>query len=126
MGLPPTGKIVARPMLVRACGCTQEFQVYETDRYRQQRQAKFQSTRCPACAAKVAAEQNRKGGAPAKPDVLKLLPAGAQVMLTVDANGNWSGKLTAEGKTVALPTQPGFGPQAVIAALARLHLGIGG
>jgi hypothetical protein len=52
MGLPPTGEIVARPMLVRACGCVQEFQHYEVDKFRAARQAKFQATRCPACAAK--------------------------------------------------------------------------
>ena len=34
MGLPPKGEIVARPMLVRACGCLQEFQHYAVDKYR--------------------------------------------------------------------------------------------
>jgi len=52
MGLPPTGEIVARVMLARACGCVQEFQHYKVDKYRAQRQAKFQGTRCPACVAK--------------------------------------------------------------------------
>ena len=42
MGLPPKGEIVARPMVVRACGCLQEFQHYAVDKYRAQRLAKFQ------------------------------------------------------------------------------------
>lgn len=125
MPSPPSGKIISRPMLVRACGCTQEFQYYEVDKYRTQRQAKFQNTRCPACAAKLVAEQNRKAGGSAKTDVLKRLPAGTQVTLKLLPDGNWAGTLAANGKSVELPAQPGFGPQAVIAALARLHLGVG-
>ena len=49
----PSGKIVARPMVVRACGHQQEFQHYEVDKYRAQRLAKFQQTRCAECAAKL-------------------------------------------------------------------------
>src|SRR5262245_14634800 len=57
MGMPPTGEIVARVMLARACGCLQEFQHYKVDKYRGERQAKFQRTRCPACAAQLVKEQ---------------------------------------------------------------------
>jgi hypothetical protein len=42
----PSGKIVGRPMVVRACGHEQEFQHYAVDKYRAQRLAKFQQTRC--------------------------------------------------------------------------------
>src|SRR3712207_6570769 len=52
MGVP-TGEIVARPMVTRACGCLREFQHYAVDRYRTQRLAKFQSTRCEDCVAKL-------------------------------------------------------------------------
>ena len=55
----PTGKIVARPMVVRACGHEQEFQNYAVDKYRAQRLAKFQRTRCAECAAKLVDEQQR-------------------------------------------------------------------
>ncbi len=41
MGLPPTGEVVARPMVRRACGHEQEFQHYAVDKYRAQRLAKF-------------------------------------------------------------------------------------
>ena len=55
----PSGKIVARPMVVRACGHEQEFQHYTVDKYRAQRQAKFQSTRCPDCVAKLVEEERK-------------------------------------------------------------------
>ena len=57
MGLPPTGEVVARPMVRRACGHEQEFQHYAVDKYRAQRLAKFQKSRCPACVAKLEEEQ---------------------------------------------------------------------
>jgi hypothetical protein len=78
MGLPPTGEIVARPMVARACGCVQEFQHYKVDRYRAQRLAKFQGSRCPACAAKLGEEQRGAVGPP-KGEALKALPAGTMV-----------------------------------------------
>src|SRR5436309_13168985 len=98
MGLPPTGEVVARVMLPRACGCLQEFQHYKVDKYRAQRQAKFQRTRCPACVAKLVEEQ-RRTAPPPKREVLQLLPAGSQVTLTRRADGSWGGTLTAEGAT---------------------------
>src|SRR3954469_21893767 len=58
----PSGKIVARPMVTRACGHKQEFQHYEVDKYRPQRLAKFQKTRCAGCAAKLVEEQRRGWG----------------------------------------------------------------
>ena len=53
----PSGKIVARPMVARACGHEQEFQHYTVDKFRAQRLAKFQRTRCAECAAKLVEEQ---------------------------------------------------------------------
>jgi hypothetical protein len=112
----PTGKIVERPMLARACGCVQEFQVYEVDRYRAQRQAKFQSTRCPACAAKVVAQQ---------PPVLKKweafarLPAGTQMALTRLPDGTWAGSLAADGVTAQASAA---NPQGLTIALAHAWL----
>src|SRR3954470_15049533 len=96
MGLPPTGKIVARPMVTRACGHKQEFQHYEVDKYRAQRLAKFQRTRCADCVAKLNEEQRRMAPIP-KAEALKQLPAGTQVALTLREDGSWAGELTANG-----------------------------
>ena len=118
MGLPPKGEIVSRPMLTRACGCQQEFQVYAVDRYRAQRQAKFEQTRCPTCVAKLQAEQRQPAGLP-KAEALKLLPPGTQVALTLGPDGAWAGTLAAGGTTVELAGPAGAGPQAVVGALAQ-------
>ncbi len=122
MPQPPSGKIVARVMLARACGCVQEFQHYEVDKYRSARQAKFQSTRCPACAAKVA-EANKQKAALPKREALKELPPGTQVTLTRGRDGAWGGTLSAEGTTVevvGVAREAGPGMQAVAVELARL------
>src|SRR5262245_59882951 len=121
MGLPPTGKVVARPMVVRACGHEQEFQHYEVDKYRAQRLAKFQRTRCPACAARLAEEQ-RQALPPAKGEALRQLPPGTQMTLSKGADGSWGGTLSAGGTTVEVAGaggESGPGPQAVVVALAR-------
>src|SRR6516162_8397697 len=124
MGLPPTGEIVARVMLPRVCGCLQEFQHYKVDKYRAQRQAKFQSTRCPACVAKLV-EEERKALPPRKGEVLKQLPPGTQVTLSRAADGSWGGTLSADGtavEMVGVAGDSGPGPQAVTVALARLWI----
>jgi hypothetical protein len=119
----PSGKIVARPMVVRACGHEQEFQHYTVDKYRAQRLAKFQKTRCSACAAKLLEEQRLAAEAlPKKGEVIKSLPPGTQVSLTRQADGSWSGTLSADGKTVQTTGVAEAGPQSVIVALARLWL----
>ena len=120
MGLPPRGEIVARPMVARVCGCLQAFQHCAVDKYREQRLAKFQRTRCPTCVAKLVEEQRR--AAPPKGEAFKLLPAGAQVSLTLRPNGSWAGTLAAGGTTVEAAGAAGAGPQAVVVALARLWL----
>jgi hypothetical protein len=123
MGLPPTGKIVARPMLKRACGHQQEFQHYEVDKYRAQRQAKFERTRCADCAAKLLEEQRQAAAAlPRKGEALKSLPPGTQLSLKRLPDGAWSGRLSADGKTVEATGTALDGPQAVVVALARLWL----
>ncbi len=117
----PTGKIVARPMVARACGHEQEFQHYAVDKYRAQRLAKFQSTRCADCVAKLNEEQQRSAEAvPTKGEALKGLPAGTKVTLTRQANDSWNGTLTAGGITVDAVGVVGAGPQSVIVAMARL------
>ena len=115
----PSGKIVARPMVVRACGHEQEFQHYAVDKYRAQRLTKFQGSRCPACVAKLQEEQRQAAATP-KGAALKALPAGTQVTLTLKADGTWQGTLTAGGKAVEADGPVGAGPQAVVVALARL------
>ena len=115
----PSGAIVARPMVVRACGHQQEFQHYAVDKYRPQRLAKFQRTRCADCVAKLNEEQQRASPLP-RAEVLKRLPAGTQVALTLRPDGSWSGTLAAGGTRVEAAGVAGAGPQSVIVALARL------
>jgi hypothetical protein len=117
MGVP-TGEIVARPMVARACGCLCEFQHYAVDRYRAQRLAKFQSTRCPACVAK--AEEERKAALaalPGKGEAIQGLPNGTQISLTRKPDGKWLGVLTAEGTKVEAIAD---WPQGLSGTLARL------
>lgn len=116
----PSGPVVSRPMLKRACGCEQEFQFYAVDRYRAERMAKFQQTRCPACVAKLE-EERRLVGLPKKGEAFKSLPAGAAVSLQLQPNGEWSGKLTAGGQSVEA-VEATAGPQSLILTLTRLWL----
>src|SRR5262249_42550438 len=119
MGLPPKGEIIARPMVKRACGCMQEFQHYAVDKYRAQRLAKFQGSRCPACVAKLEEGQRGAAGMPTG-EALRWLAPGTKVSLTLLPDGEWGGTLTAGGKTVETAGTGGAGPQAVVVALARL------
>jgi hypothetical protein len=119
----PKGKIVARPMVVRACGHEQEFQHYEVDKFRAQRLAKFQQTRCATCVAKQIEEEQRQAAAmPSKAEVIKRLPAATQVTLLRQEDGSWSGTLSANGMTVNAAGIAGAGPESVIVAMARLWL----
>jgi hypothetical protein len=118
MGVLPSGEVVARPMLTRACGCVREFQYYAVDRYRAQRQAKFQQTRCEACVAKLVEEQRRTIALP-KGEAFKALPPGTELSLTRRPDGTWAGTLTAEGTAVEATSE---GPQALAVVLARLWL----
>jgi hypothetical protein len=105
-------------MVARSCGHQQEFQEYEVDKYRDQRLAKFQSTRCAECVARLNAE--RQAAIP-KGEAVKLLPAGTQVSLTL-RDGSWSGTLAANGKQVETAGERGAGPQTVIGTLAQLWI----
>ena len=117
----PSGKIVGRPLVARACGHRQEFQHYEVDKYRAQRLAKFQRTRCAECAAKLVEEQRRAAETvPKKGEALKLLPPGTQMTLTRLPDGSWGGTLAAEGTVVKADGVAGAGPQSVVVALAKL------
>jgi hypothetical protein len=104
-------------MLRRACGCEQEFQHYAVDKFRAQRQAKFQQTRCPACVARSQAEEREAAAAlPKKGEALQMLPHGTRVEISRRPDGRWIGSLTAGGRTVEVE---GDGLQAVTVALAR-------
>jgi hypothetical protein len=116
----PSGKVVDRPMVKRACGCVCEFQYYSVDRFRAERLAKFQTTRCPNCVAKLEQER-RLFSLPKKGDAFKALPAGATIHLEMKADGSWLGILTAEGEKVEA-VEPLTGPQALILTLTRLWL----
>jgi hypothetical protein len=109
---PPSGAIIARPMIKRACGCIGEFQHYEVDKYRTQRQAKFEATRCPACAAKQIASQR----VPSKTEAMTSLPTGATFVLVRMEDGSWAGKLMAEGATVEAAMTS---TQSLVVALAQ-------
>ncbi len=123
MGVP-TGEVVARPMVARACGCMREFQHYAVDRYRAQRLAKFQKTRCEVCVEKLNTEQRQAAAVvPKKGEAFRLLPEGAQFALTRKADASWTGKLTANGQTVEAE---GDGPHGLTLALARVWLSANG
>jgi hypothetical protein len=117
----PTGQIVARPMVARACGCLCEFQHYAVDKYRAQRLAKFQSTRCAACVAKADEERKQAAAAlPGKGEAILGLPKGTQITLTRRPDGKWLGTLAAEGTTVEAVAE---WPQGLSGTLARLWAG---
>jgi hypothetical protein len=108
-------------MVTRSCGHKQEFQHYEVDKYRAQRLAKFQSSRCADCVLKLNEEQ-RKAAPLAKAAAIKLLPPGSQLSLTQRADGSWAGTLAAGGKQVEAAEGVGAGPQALIGTLAQRWL----
>jgi hypothetical protein len=117
MGVP-TGEIVARPMVARACGCLCEFQHYATDKYRAQRLAKFQQTRCAACVAKLEEERRRLVAArPAKGEAVRALPLGARIAITRRPDGLWAGTLTVKEMTVEAVADS---PQPLPVTLAQL------
>jgi len=117
MGMP-SGEIVARPLVARACGCLREFQHFAKDKYREQRLAQFQKTRCEVCVAKLNEEQKRAAAAvPKVGAVCRSLPAGSQIAMTRSADGSWAGTLTAGGLTV---DGAASGPQELTVLLARL------
>src|SRR5215212_11197357 len=107
----PSGEVIAWPKVARACGCAKEFQHYAVDKYRAQRLAKFQQSRCPECVAKLVEEQRRAAPLP-KAEALKQLPAGTQVALTLQPDGLWAGTLTADGVAVKTTGVVGAGPSA--------------
>ncbi len=121
----PTGKIVARPMVARACGHLQEFQHYTVDKFRAQRLAKFQKTRCAECAAKLTGKKRRRA-AEALPKKGEAAPdpyrRERRWLLTRQADGSWAGTLSANGTTVTTAGIVGAGPQAVVVAMARLWM----
>ena len=120
MGVP-SGEIVARPMVARACGCMCEFQHYAVDKYRAQRLAKFQSTRCAACVAKWEEERRQAAAAlAAEGEAIQGLPNGTQIALVRKPDGKWAGTLTAEGTTVEAVAD---WPQGLAGTLARLWAG---
>jgi hypothetical protein len=125
MGVP-SGEIVARPMVARACGCVCEFQHYARDKYRAERLAKFQQTRCAACVARLEEERRREVAArPAKNEAVRALPSGTQIGLTRRPDATWAGTLTAAGTTVeAVADSPGPLP-ATLAQLWAVARGAG-
>src|SRR5256885_6288154 len=117
MGMP-SGEIVARPLVARACGCLREFQEFAKDRYREQRLARFRQTRCEVCVAKLNAEQQRAAAAlPKVGKVFQSLPPGAKVSMTRGPDGTWAGSLDAGGTAVE---GVAGGPQELTVLLARL------
>ena len=91
------------------------------DRYRPQRLAKFQRTRCAECAAQLVEEQQRAAAAlPTKGEALRSLPPGTQVSLTRRPDGRWAGTLAAAGTAVEMAGGGEAGPRSVLGALARL------
>lgn len=120
----PSGEVVARPMVARACGCLREFQFYAVDKYRAQRLAKFQKTRCEVCVAKLNEEQKQAAAnIPKKGEAFKQLPPGTVMTVRCRDDGTWTGSITAEGTTAEAD---GEGPQGVALALARAWMAAAG
>jgi hypothetical protein len=95
-----------------------EFQHYAVDKYRAQRLAKFQKTRCAECVNKLNEEQQKAAAAlPKKGEALQALPIGTQVTISRLPNGTWTGKLTAGGTPVETI---GDSLQGLTVALARM------
>lgn len=116
MGVP-SGEVIARPMVARACGCQKEFQHYAVDKYRAQRLAKFQKTRCEDCVAKFNEEQRKAAATlPSKGESFQILPPGTQIAMTRRPDGSWFGTLTGDGTKVEAVAD---GPQGLSVALAR-------
>jgi hypothetical protein len=119
----PSGEVIARPKVARACGCLKEFQHYAVDKYRAQRLAKFQSTRCEDCVGKLNEEQKVAASAlPKKGEAFKMLPPGSEVLMTRKPDGTWTGSLSGGGHVVE---GTGDGPQGLIVALARFWVAKG-
>jgi hypothetical protein len=113
----PRGEVVARPMVARACGCLCEFQHYSIDKYRTERLAKFQKSRCPTCVAKLNEQQKQAAAAmPSKGEALRLLPPGSNMTLVCKSPGVWEGTLVASGATLKAVADS---PQGLTVALAR-------
>jgi hypothetical protein len=90
---------------------------YAVDKYRAQRLAKFQKTRCAACAAKLDEEQRKAAEAlPKKGEAISALPTGSQIALSRGPDGGWTGTLTIKDSTIKADAG---GPQSVIVLLAR-------
>jgi hypothetical protein len=88
------------------------------DKYRAQRLAKFQATRCEQCVAKLAEEQRRAAAAlPKKGEAFRQLPPGAQMTMTRQPDGRWAGALAADGTTIETTAD---WPHALAISLARL------
>ena len=116
----PSGEVIARPMIARACGCLREFQYYAVDKYRAQRLAKFQKTRCEVCVAKLNEEQRQAAAnIPKKGEAFSQLPNGTQMAIMRREDGTWTGTLTAGGTAVQAD---GEGPHGVALSLARAWL----
>jgi hypothetical protein len=117
MGIP-SGEVVARPLVARACGCQREFQHFAKDRYREQRLAHFQKTRCEDCVAKMNEDQKRAAASgPKVGSVFRSLPTGARFEMIRRADGAWAGTLAAGGTAVE---GAAGGPQELTNLLARL------
>jgi hypothetical protein len=114
----PRGEVLARPMVARACGCVCEFRLAAGDKYRTERLAKFQQTRCPACVARLEEEKRRAVAArPPKGEAIAALLPGARINLTLRPDGLWAGTLTADGTAVEAVADA---PQHLPATLAQL------
>ena len=112
----PAGRVVGKVPVVRGCGCTQDIDRFDRDRFFDQRLDKLKKTRCPACVTKHAAEQKQAASLPKRGEAVAALPPGAAVSLTKRPDSIWAGTLTAGGVTVEAV---GESPVGVTVALAQ-------
>ncbi|NBO91838.1 MAG: hypothetical protein EBV06_05940 [Planctomycetia bacterium] len=117
MSEPPKGRVVGRVAVTRLCGCKQEFEQLAGDRFSEQRLAKFRKSRCPVCAAKYAEEQKKL--ALPKAEAYKNLPAGTVISLVMRSDGQWVGRLSADGRVAETRGQ---GLESTLLTIARQWL----
>ena len=108
----PTGEIVARLMMARACGCVCEFQHYAVDKYRPAAREVPTAGALPASPRRRRKgdkpRRSRKWGDPSLPVARKL---------SRRPDGKWAGTLSGEGTGVEAIAD---WPQGLAGTLARL------
>ncbi len=116
MGLPPTGEIVARPMVCQSVRLRARVPALQSGplSVATPRQVPGEPVSGMRCQIGRGAQ---KEALPPKGKRSKALPPGTQITLTLQPNETWTGTLTAGGVTVKSSGPVGAGSQAVVVSL---------